>query len=118
MNSVNGQGVGYNTLKAIPEYMNKHYPYFGLLFEMNRHYLMANGYKYVSDGFRSISEHSNIQPFLEKNFLFRKAYCRMKLYYKPWLRIAVNFSYPLRKIIPVKQIQHIIRFEALNRGEL
>ena len=46
--------------------MNKHYPYFGLLFEMNKYYLGELKYKYVSDGWRSITAHSNIQPFLEK----------------------------------------------------
>ena len=107
-----GNTINYNALKAIPELMNKHYPYYGLLYEMNRHYLGEEKVDFVTDGFRSITEHSNIQPFLIKNFLFRKAFCRMRLYYKPWLRLAVNLSYPFRKFIPVKQIQNI------NRGEL
>ena len=31
INTVKDKSVGYNTLKAIPSMMNKHYPYFGLL---------------------------------------------------------------------------------------
>lgn len=108
--------VNYNVLKAIPEYMNKHYPYFGLLYEMNQYYLSMIGMKYVTDGYRSVTGHSNIQPFLEKNFLFRKAYCRITLHYKPWFRFLINLAYPFRKIIPIKQIQHILNFESINRG--
>lgn len=117
MNSmIKGNGVMYNTLKAIPEYMNKHYPYFGLLFEMNRYYLEEKGYSYVSDGFRSVTGHSNIQPFLEKNFLFRKAYCRLKLYYAPWLSVAVKILYPFRhmKILPLV-VRNVLNFEEINR---
>lgn len=115
MNTIHGVGVNYNTLKAIPEYMNKHYPYFGLLFEMNKHYLSKRGFKYVSDGCRSITEHSNIQPFLEKNFLFRKAYCKLKIYYKWWLRVGIILLYPLRSILPSSQLKNLLKFEEINR---
>lgn len=117
MNSVDSRQVGYNTLKAIPEFMNRHYPYFGLLYEMNKHYLDELGVKFVSDGFRSITGHSNIQPFLEKNFLFRKAYCRTKIYYKPWFAAAVKLAYPFRKLIPFKMVRNLLNLEALNRGK-
>ena len=65
LNKVKKRSVNYMTLKAIPELMNRHYPYYGLLYEMGRYYLAEKGYSYVSDGWRSISGHSNIQPFLE-----------------------------------------------------
>lgn len=110
-----GNIVNYNTLKAIPELMNKHYPYFGLLYEMNRKYLLEDKAEYVFDGFRSITEHSNIQPFLEKNFLFRKAYCKVKIYYKPWLGFIISLLYPFKKIIPFTIIKHILNFEAIHR---
>lgn len=113
MNTIISLSVNYNTLKAIPDYMNKHYPYYGLIFEMNRHYL--SNYRYVSDGFRSISEHSNIQPFLEKNFLFRKAYCNLTMYYKPWLKIALILLYPFRNLIPITSIKHILNLEKIAR---
>lgn len=83
---------------------------------MNSYYLSSKDYKYVSDGWRSISGHSNIQPFLEKNFLFRKAYCKMKMYYSPLFKILVSALYPFRKtkIIPLK-IKHILTQEELSR---
>lgn len=117
INTVKGKSVGYNTLKAIPSMMNKHYPYFGLLFEMNRHYLEERRFNYVSDGFRSVTEHSNIQPFLEKNFLFRKAYCRMNLQYAPWLGLIVKLLYPFRNLIPILKIRHILNFEEIAQGK-
>lgn len=116
MNTVDKRCVQYNTLKAIPEKMNKHYPYFGLLFEMNRHYLDEQGCSYVTDGWRSVTEHSGIQPFLEKNFKFRKAYTKMKLFYVSWLKIAVTILYPLRhsKLLPLN-VRNVLKFEEINR---
>jgi len=114
MNTVMDKSVNYNVLKAIPKYMNKHYPYFGLLYTMNDYYLSVCGKKYVTDGFRSLTEHSNIQPFLEKNFLFRKAYCKVKIYYKWWLKLAVKALYPFRNIIPNQQIKAVLRFEEIQ----
>lgn len=117
MNSIKGNGVNYNTLKAIPEFMNKHYPYYGLLFQMNGYYLGERGFRYVSDGFRSITEHSNIQPFLEKNFYFRKAYCKMRIYYKPWLKTCISIAYPFRKFLGNKSIKHLLNQEEISRGK-
>lgn len=116
MNTVDNRWVQYNTLKAIPEKMNKHYPYFGLLYEMNRHYLEEMRCKYVSDGWRSVTEHSGIQPFLEKNFYFRKAYVNMKLYYAPWLKFAIAILFPLRhlKLLPLN-VKNLLKFEEINR---
>lgn len=116
LNTINKKSVNYSTLKAIPSLLNKHYPYYGLLYEMNRHYLNERGFLYVSDGWRSISEHSGIQPFLEKNFLFRKAYCRFNISYVFWVGLIVKLLYPIRNFshLPLK-IKHILKFEEINR---
>ena len=116
MNTVDKRCVQYNTLKAIPEKMNKHYPYFGLLYEMNRYYLKEMGYDYVTDGWRSVTEHSGIQPFLEKNFLFRKAYTNMRLYYASWLKLVINILFPFRHItlLPLN-VRNVLKFEEINR---
>lgn len=63
MNTVTDESCEYRTMKAIPEYQKK-YAYYGLIYEMNRHYLEERGLKYVNDGARSITNHSNMQPFL------------------------------------------------------
>lgn len=115
INSIKDNRVYYNTLKAIPEMMNKHYPYFGLLYTMNNYYLKEQGYMSVSDGARSVTGHSNIQPFLEKNFLFRKAYCNMRLYYTWWLEPIIKILYPFRRIITYLPVKNILKFEEINR---
>lgn len=116
LNTIKAPSVSYSSLKAIPEFMNKHYPYFGLLYEMNHYYLGKKGYLYVSDGWRSITEHSGIQPFLEKNFLFRKSYCQMRLYYKVWFGMLIKVLYPLRhlRMLPLK-VCNMLKFEEINR---
>ena len=96
---------------------NSSYPYYGLIYMMNKYYLETIGVKYVSDGARSITEHSNIQPFLIEKFKFRKAYCRLQIKYKFWVRIIVTLAYPFHKIIPIHQIKSILNMEAMSRGE-
>lgn len=106
----------YTALKAIPEKMNKTYPFYGLLFEMNRYYIEERQLLYVTDGARSITEHSNIQPFLEK-FNFRKAYCQLRVTYIWWIRPIVNMLYPIRRVFGNSKIGYLLRFEAINRNE-
>lgn len=106
----------YTALKGIPEYLNKYYPFYGLLFEMNRYYIEEKGFLYVTDGARSITEHSNIQSFLEK-FNFRRAYCHFKVTYVWWLGLIVKMLYPLRSVIKNQKITFLLRQEAINRGE-
>lgn len=107
----------YTALKAIPEYLNKTYPFYGLLFEMNKYYIEEHKLLYVTDGARSISEHSNIQTFLEK-FNFRKAYCRLDVQYIWWMKIIITILYPFRSLIGKhNKLSYLLRFEAINRNE-
>ncbi|MBR0176906.1 MAG: hypothetical protein IJQ11_05725 [Bacteroidales bacterium] len=96
---------------------NATYPYYGLFHSMNRHYLHDCGFRYVSDGSRSITEHSQIHDYLIQNFHFRKAYCQLSVHYKWWMKIAVKLLYPFRKIIPLQRVKAILNMEAMQRGE-
>ena len=96
---------------------NATYPYYGLYFTMNQHYLKTLHFKYVSDGSRSITEHSQIHDFLIQNFNFRKAFCQLEVHYCWWMKIAVNLLYPFRKIIPLQRVKAILNMEAMQRGE-
>ena len=89
LNYVSDVCCEYRTMKAIPEFQKK-YVYYGLIYEKNRYYLEELKLKYVNDGARSITEHSNIQPFLIDKFNFRKAYCHLKLHYRWWFGLAVK----------------------------
>lgn len=95
---------------------NSTYSYYGFIYEMNHYYLEELKLKYVNDGSRSITEHSNIQQFLIDTFHFRKAYCRLQIVYKWWMRLVVNLLYPFRKIIPFLSVKSVLRMEFFNRN--
>ena len=92
-----------------------YYPYYGLYHHLNGYYLDKQGFRYVSDSARSITNHSEIQDFLIQNFNFRKAYCRLAVHYNWWMKIAVKMLYPFRKIIPIPQVKAILNMERMAR---
>ena len=112
MNAVTNESCEYRTMKAIPAFQ-KQYAYYGLIYEMNRFYLEERKLKYVNDGGRSITNHSNIQPFLIEKFNFRKAYCNFDIHYKWWLGAVVKGLYPFRKIIKVCKLQSLLNMESM-----
>lgn len=117
-NEVSEDSCDYMVLKAIPFYKKQYYPYYGLIYEMNRFYLEEKGLKYVSDGSRSITEHSNIQPFLIEKFKFRKVYCTLHIEYRWWLKIIIGILYPFRKMFKNQQIVGLLNQEAMRREEM
>ncbi|MBR6091473.1 MAG: hypothetical protein IKQ09_01475 [Bacteroidales bacterium] len=106
----------YVSMGVNPDAPKSTYPMYGLILEMNRYYLEELKLKYVCDGARSTTEHSNIQPFLEEKFKFRKAYCDLQLFYKPWLGLVVKILFPFRKIIKNKKIMAFLYQESMARG--
>lgn len=115
----NGVCVGYNRMKCDPAYQhNSTYPYYGLIYEMNRYYLLEKGMLYVNDGRRSLSEHSNIQPFLIEKFHFRKAYCRLQIEYRWYFGVLVRLSCTFKRFISNHSLKMIIKQELAQRGEL
>lgn len=107
----------YAALKADPEYLNKYFPFYGLIYLMNEHYLVERKMRYVTDGARSVTEHSNIQSFLGK-FNFRKAYCKLVISYHPLLKVLIELLYPFRRITPIRKIKYLLTFEAMQRGDI
>lgn len=108
----------YGLIGILPEYKhNNTYPYYGLFSNLNAYYLEEKSFRYVADGSRSITEHSQIQDFLIQNFNFRKAYCLLTVHYNWWMKIAVNILYPFRKIISLPRIKAVLNMEAMQRGE-
>lgn len=99
----------------LPEYKhNATYPYYGFFYKLNEYYLGEKKLKYVSDGSRSITEHSNIQPFLIQNFKFRKAYCKLKIHYKWWFGIFVKILFPFRNFIPNKSVKAVLKMHEMR----
>ena len=102
----------YSSMGVNPRAPKSSYPMYGLIQEMNRYYLEELKLQYVCDGARSITEHSNIQPFLEDKFKFRKAYCQLQIFYKPWFGLAIKILFPFRKWVKNKKVAAILRQEA------
>ncbi len=106
-------------IAVLPTYKRQSpaYPYYGLFYSLCQHYLQAKHNRYITDGSRSITEHSHIHDFLIEHFHFRRAYCKLDVHYKWWMKIAVKLLYPLRKTIPLPRIKAILNMEAMQRGE-
>lgn len=104
----------YSVLKATPEAM-KRYVYYGLLHTMNQYYLETMRMDYVCDGARSLTNHSNIQPFLIEKFHFRKAYCHLDITYQPYLRPIVRCLFPIRKCLPLRRAAMLLELESISR---
>ena len=116
INYVKADSCDYDYIKCKSEAIhNSSYPFYGLFYTMNQYYLGEKKLKYVCDGSRSITEHSNIQPFLEYNFKFRKAYCKLNVYYKWWFGVVVKLLFPFRNLIPFRNVKAILRMEEYSR---
>ena len=112
INRIKTDSCEYDDMKCLPEALkDRSYPYYGLIFTMNRYYLLEKNMKYVSDGSRSVSEHSNIQDFLMHNFGFRKAYCKLNIYRKLWLFVVIKVLFPFRNMLPIGKIRSVLRME-------
>ena len=105
----------YGLIGFAPRYKhNATYPYYGYFYKMNEYYLKEKGFKYVADGARSVTEHSDIQPFLEKNFKFRKAYCKLNIRYKWWFGAIVKVLLPFRNVIGNRNVKAVLNMHRMQ----
>ncbi len=119
INAVDSDWVNYETFKSDPKYLRGgYYPFYGLLYEMNRYYLEDRRMLYVYDGTRSITQHSNIQSFLIDKFRFRKAYCRLQIGYVWWMKLVVYMLYPFRRLISNNSVRAVLNQEAMRRNDM
>ena len=117
VNRIKEDSCEYDDFRCKPEALkDKTYPYYGLFYTMNQYYLEEKKLKYVNDGSRTITDHSNIQEFLIHNFRFRKAYCKLKIYYKWWLSVVIKVLFPFRNLIPCRNIRSILRLEEFSQN--
>lgn len=85
---------------------------------------LAENY-YICDGMRAVNHKTNFQEYLEKNFTFRKAYCRLNIAYRPSLRVLIKIMFPFRKCINkvqwkyarriVRKLVTLLEYEMLAR---
>lgn len=115
INTLHENCAEYNQIKINPGFLGSTYPFYGLFYEMNRHYLEEKKLRYVIDGARSLTEHSNIQDFLIDKFNFRKAYCKVKIYYRQPFKAVLMLLYPFRRFFRDPRFVGIFRMEEIRR---
>lgn len=109
----------YGIIGFIPEYKhNATYPYYGFFYKMTEYYLSERKLNYLTEGSRSITEHSNIQPFLEQNLKFRKAYCKLCITYKWWFGVCVKTLFTFRRFIPSRNVRAILEMHGMQTHNL
>lgn len=86
--------VEYSVVKTDPEYLNTQVNA-ALVYHGLQRYLKP-GVRYVIDGWRSLVHETNYQDYLEKYFGYRKAYCRLHIRYRWWVKAVVYVLYPFR----------------------
>lgn len=93
---------------------NGYYPFYGLYHYLIDYYLKEKGFRYISDGSRTITNHSEIHDWLIHYFHFRKAYCNLKIYYKWWFGIVVKVLYPFRAIVPNRSVKAVLGMHGMQ----
>ena len=110
----------YNSVWFGPAFL-KDYCGYALFYDMNRYYLGELGFKYVSDGARSISHSTEIHDFLISKFHFRKAYSRLCVEYVIWLRSLLIALAPFSPLIskvsltPFQKLTTLLTLESIRR---
>lgn len=102
----------YDRLVIDPTYKKKFS--YGFYYKRNEYYFVEKGYKFVTDGTRSITEHSNIQTFLVQKFKYRKAYCKLKIRYKWWFGAIVRVLLPFRKLIRNRNVKAVLNMHMMQ----
>lgn len=90
--------IEYSVVKTDPEYLNTQVNAAIVYYALER-YMKSGQVKYVIDGWRSLVHETNYQDYLEKYFGYRKAYCRLHIKYRWWVKAVVYALYPFRQQI-------------------
>ena len=109
---IQNESAKYTEMKANPDHL-RHYPFYGLIFYLTNLLIGERKMLSVTDGARTISEHSNIQSFLEEKFKFRKAYCHLTMYYPWYIDLGMKLLSPLRKYLPEK-CQYLFKLDSFQ----
>lgn len=121
-NTIMDSMCGYSSMKFDPEYLNLHSSY-ALIYEMNNHYLNERRLLYVSDGAKSLQHETNIQQFLIKKFLFRKAYCHLNIVYHPLVYYVIAAIMPFRTVLRkfdcklIRKLDVALKLEEMRRNQ-
>ncbi len=94
-NHVQKNGVFLESIWYAPSGL-KDYSSYVLVDAILEEYLEHRGFRYVSDGSRSIYHETGVHDFLIEKFGFRRAHADMRIMYAPAFALAMRMSRPLR----------------------
>ena len=93
-----------------------------MYFHVLTHYLNECGKKYVCSGHRNINHKTNTQEYKIKRFGYRKAYCCLRIEYRPGVNVLIKVLFPFRKIFEkfdkitlVHQLNGVLKMEEIIR---
>lgn len=122
-NLVRDNACFYVSIWFSPESL-RNYSSYVLFHEMNAYYLNTRGLDYVSDGARSVSHDTSIHDFLQEKFGFRKAYAKLRVVYRSWLKLGVILLFPFKSVIAkvslgvAKKVSALLELESIRRKSL
>lgn len=94
-----GSYAAFQSQKAKPEY-EKYQVNAALVHAILEHYSeRLSGSFYICDGSRNINHITSFQDYLEKYFGFRKAYCKLNIRYKRYMKAVVYLLYPFKGLL-------------------
>lgn len=103
------------TWKVDYERYNLLYPSYGLVYKMCEYYLNQESVLYVSDGGRSLTQHSNVQNFLIDKFRFRKAYTKLNVAFRWYLIMPLILLSLCDDFIKSNKIRSLVRLYKWSR---
>lgn len=114
--------VDFVQLKVIPN-LEKEGINFAIIYGILNYYsnYFENNF-YISDGSKAIFHETNFQEYLEKYFLFRKAYCILHMKYVWYVKPIIYLLYPFRNLMRnsenrmLYKIYAILKMEECNRN--
>lgn len=112
--------IEYSVVKTDPEYLNTQVNAALVYYGLERY--MKPGIKYILGGYRTMIHDTNYQEYLLKNFCFRKAYCKLHIQYRPWMKAVITVLYPFKNVIQkfsknklIYQVWCVFRQEEIHR---
>ena len=107
-----GQYIDFTTLKVCPQVERLGINAAIIYKILKDHEIFLKSGGYICDGARPILHKTAFQDYLEKYFDFRKAYCKLHVIYKPFIKRMICMAYPFRRLI--SKLDRINVFYKLN----
>lgn len=90
--------IDFTSLKVLPEYEKKSINA-ALVYAVVDRYKEKLGDIYISNGSRTINHPTHFNEYLIRMFEFRRAYCKLFIRYRWWVKPIVQLLFPFRNIL-------------------